>query len=353
MTVAVVVPWRPDSPHRQATWAWVRARWAAVHPDWQVVTGACPEGPWSKGAAVADALRQTDADLVVVADADVWCDGVQAAVDAVRAGPARWAIPHTLVRRLTTEATVAVLAGGPLGGPTAEIHRGVAGGGLVTMGRDLAERVPMDPLFTGWGQEDEAWALALDTLVGPPWRGREDLWHLWHPPAPRQSRAVGSAESMARYRRYQTASGQQAQMTRLLAEFCPNPLEGSRTVSYTYRNENTGQVVSQPRPHPRLEMLPNWHRIAEPAPPPEPAPDLQEPEAPPPVPDQAATPGEPLPPLPDSAYPADSQPLLPPQSAPKADWQAYAASLAQDSDEAALVATLTKAELINRYGAKE
>lgn len=318
MSVAVLVPWRPDGGPRQTVWAWARSWWASTHPDWHIVTGACPDGPWSKGAAVADALRQTDADVLVVADADVVTDGISTAVDEVLAGRARWAMPHQLVRRLTEQATQAVLAGGALEGqPTAETHPGMPGGGIVVLRRDVLEGVPMDPQFTGWGQEDQAWALALTTLAGPMWRGRADLVHLWHPPAPRRSRAVGSVESLARYRRYQAASGQQSQMRALVAEFCPTPLKGS-SMTYRYRNANTGDEVEYQHPDARLEMLPNWSRIAAPEP-------VQAPEPVTPV-----------------GRPAHQD--------PKSAWLAYANSVAADDAERAEIAAMTKAELIDRYG---
>ncbi|WP_406200146.1 hypothetical protein OG331_25215 [Streptomyces sp. NBC_01017] len=328
MSVAVLVPWRPDGGSRQSVWAWVRRQWARW-PDWQIVTGACPDGPWSKGAAVADALRQTNADVLVVADADVWTVGTLDAVDEVVSGRARWAMPHQLVRRLTPEATQAVLGGAPLEGqPTDETHPGMPGGGIVVLDRQVLEGVPMDPHFQGWGQEDQAWALALETLAGPMWRGDSDLFHLWHPPAPRRSRSVGSAESLARYRRYQAASGQAAQMRALVAEFCPTPLEGS-PMKYRYKNDNTGDEVEYPHPNARLEMLPNWKRIAAPAP------EVQQAEEP----KQGPPPADP--------------PERPAQQDPKAAWLEYATRQAQDSDEAAEIATLTKAELIDRYGSKE
>ncbi|MEU3945457.1 hypothetical protein [Streptomyces sp. NPDC029526] len=335
MSVAVLVPWRPDGGPRQTVWAWVRRQWARW-PDWQVVTGACPDGPWSKGAAVADALAQTDADVLVVADADVWTLGTPAAVNRVASGRARWAMPHQLVRRLTPEATQVVLGGARLEGqPTAETHPGMPGGGIVVLAREVLEGVPMDPHFTGWGQEDQAWALALETLAGPMWRGTADLFHLWHPPAPRRSRAVGSAASLARYRRYQAASGQAAQMRALVAEFCPTPLEGS-PMTYRYRNANTGDEVEYAHPNARLEMLPNWSRI--------PAAEPEQHE----VGEQtrSALPQEPEP---------DTQSTIgrPPVSEPKAVWVEYATGLAQDSDEVAEIATLTKAQIIERYGSKE
>lgn len=326
MSVAVLVPWRPDGGPRQTVWAWLRSQWAATHPAWEIVTGACPDGPWSKGAATADALRQTDADVLVVADADVWSAGTTLAVDEVTSGRARWAMPHQLVHRLTEDATQAVLQGAAMPGqPTAETHPGMPGGGIVVLARTVLEGVPLDPAFTGWGQEDQAWALALETLAGPMWRGGSDLFHLWHPPAPRRTRRIGSPESLARYRRYQTASGQHAQMRALVAEFCQTPLEGS-PMTYRYRNDNTGDEVEYAHPNARLEMLPNWQRLAAPAP--ENAAEQEQ------APEQATK----------------STPGRPPQTEPKAVWQAYATSHAKDSDEAAEIATLTKAELIDRYG---
>lgn len=359
----MVVPWRPDEAHRQAVWAHLRARWAAAFPQWDIVTGACPAGPWSKGAAVTDALRHTDAQLLVVADADVWCDGVPAAVDAVRNGRARWAIPHGTVYRLTPEATQCVLDGGPMGGPMAEVHRGRAGGGLVVLTRRLITGVPMDPVFTGWGQEDDAWALALETLAGPGWRGDAPLMHLWHPPAPRRSRAVGSAESLARYRRYQAASGQVEQMRALVAEFCQTPLEDTPMPGYVYRNENTGQIVNNgAKPNARFERLANWHRVNADEPQPEaapakgllslqPQPDVPEPAADVEEADDGVLSQPQLAPADaEQAAPAPAGPERPTARDPKSAWLDYARKVARDDGEQADAEAMTKSELIAAYG---
>jgi len=159
---------------------------------------------------------------LIIADADVWCDGVPEAVAAVRRG-AGWAIPHYRVLRLTKPATAEVLESGCW--PTRRTsttyaqrpYPGRPGGGMVVLSRETYERVPLDPRFVGWGQEDESWALALGTLVGPSWRGLADLYHLWHEPAPRQSRAFGSAASMRLYNRYAGARKNPARMRQILA----------------------------------------------------------------------------------------------------------------------------------------
>lgn len=225
MRTVVLIPYRDDG-HRGSALAWVRARWQQAHPDWPVVIGTCGPGPWCKADALADALAQApDAQILVVADADVWCQAVAQAVAAVEGGAA-WAIPHRLVHRLSVPATAAVLAGTPPAqaglapdGHAEPAYTGFAGGGITVLPRSTYHLVPQDSRFAGWGGEDESWALALSVLAGKPWRGNADLWHLWHPPAERAGRRWGCAASRALVGRYRAAAGTMEAMAALLAEF--------------------------------------------------------------------------------------------------------------------------------------
>jgi hypothetical protein len=90
-------------------------------------------------------------------------------------------------------------------------------GGVLVFDRTVWEQVPMDPRFTGWGQEDDSWAHALTVTFGPIRRLRHDLWHLWHPPQDQMNRVMGSAESKALWRRYTAARTPDA-VRSLLAE---------------------------------------------------------------------------------------------------------------------------------------
>lgn len=205
--VSVVVPWRPGCPHREAAWEWVRRSYAERHPEWEVVEGRHDEGPWCKAAAVGDALQRTTGQILVIADADVWTDALRPAVAVVEAG-AGWVVPRCEVRRLNAESTRRVLDGEP---PSCELvveqrpYRGVYAGGAVVLARESYDVAPLDRRFLGWGSEDESWSVALTGLIGSPvlleWH-RWPLWHLWHPAQPRLSRAVGSQESAALFRRY-------------------------------------------------------------------------------------------------------------------------------------------------------
>ena len=216
MNVEVVVPWRAGCPHREAAWGWVARQWHDTFPAWRLTVAQAPEGEWCKAEAVGPAVERSGADVIVVADADVWAPGVGAAVERC----ATWAVPHTAVRRLTREATAAVFAGeAPDDQPTEERpYTGVAGGGVVVLRRDVATAVPLDRRFRGWGGEDLAWGYALRTLAGNPWRSSGPLHHLWHPPQPRLDRIVGSVGSESLRRRYLRSRRSRARMRALVEE---------------------------------------------------------------------------------------------------------------------------------------
>lgn len=221
MTVSVIVPFRADGGHRDANWKYLRDAWGCEYPDWELIEGHCPDGPWVKALAVQDALTRAQGRLLVLADADVWCEGVDEAVGAVVTTKHRWAVPHLMVHRLTQAATQDVLDGEEIDAEATEQrpYRGVLAGGLTVIERSLYEEAPLDPRFAGWGQEDVSAALAWRVLGGRPWRGWDPLWHFWHPEPPRKNRSVGTDEGLALYRRYTGASYQPAKMREIIAEF--------------------------------------------------------------------------------------------------------------------------------------
>ncbi len=219
MPVAVLIPWRDTRcPHRTRALAFILSRYATT--GWPVVIGRHDDGPWCKALAVADALAQTQAEILILGDADCWTSGLPAAVQAVQDG-ASWAVPHRAVHRLNEAATERYMAGEPLDRlPLGErAYLGVEGGGLVVVRREVYEDCPLDPRFTGWGSEDEAWGgFALRCLHGPPWRGKAALIHLHHPSQERATRTFGSMEGRDLRKRYARARQDPAVMRRLIEE---------------------------------------------------------------------------------------------------------------------------------------
>lgn len=225
MTVSVVIPYRPGCPWRERAFDWTQQRWA----DWadvEVVWAPGPDGEFSRTGAIRDAVAACTGDVLIVADADVWVDG-DAVDDAIGGALASgWAVPHRLIHRLSPESTEQVLAGAnwrdlPLSTDNPQDSKPYVGheaGTFLVITRAAFEAAPPDPRFVGWGQEDDAWASALRTIVGRPWRGEADLVHLWHPAEPRQSRRVGNDDNVALWRRYRAARGNRAAMATLIEE---------------------------------------------------------------------------------------------------------------------------------------
>lgn len=206
MKVAVVFPWRPGCPYRERARQWVQRRYAELHPDWAQVLGSCnPDLPFNRSEAILDGARQADADVYVVADADVWCPKVGRSIEpAFERG---WITPQKRLHRLTEVASERMMAGETDGLRTMEIYSGHHAGTLVVVRADVLFDVPPDVRFVGWGQEDDAWRIALTELVAQPKRtdGGSDIFHLWHPPQERQNRIEGNPAGVALLRRYMDA----------------------------------------------------------------------------------------------------------------------------------------------------
>lgn len=220
-SVEVIFPYRPSDSHREAALRHVFGLYQAWRPEWGLkVSVDISDGPWSKGGVIWKAALRSRADILVIADADVWCNSVANAVQAVHDG-ALWAAPHVhgYVNRITREGTAAIYGGGDWKQPLLEQHRPMPGGGILVLPRLTYLQCPIDPRFLGWGQEDESWHRALCCLIGEPapW-GTDPLHHLWHPTPERLDRRHGSTEGWALSKRYRAAVYDRAAMQSLVEE---------------------------------------------------------------------------------------------------------------------------------------
>jgi hypothetical protein len=221
--VSVIVPWdwSRGCDHRAAGLNYVLGRYSGyLLGDASAMTLTRPRaGVWCKGAAIRSALSESR-EIVIVNDADSWCDGIAEAVQAVRDG-APWAVPHEQVHRLTPIATGELLSGcrRPEALDTEKRpYRGHAAGGILVARRETLEEVPPDVRFTGWGSEDCAWRDALRTLVGHEWReSGKPLIHLWHPPVLRDGKHETSPVNHALQGRYVAAREDVEAMRELVA----------------------------------------------------------------------------------------------------------------------------------------
>jgi hypothetical protein len=208
--VAVIIPYGNETPWRKRALGHVM-KWYAEELEAPRIQLGLDGTPWCKARAVASAVSTAKESVVVIADADCVTPGLMKAVRAVRQG-APWAMPHLKVYRMGQAATKHIFDGvnpGILTGKNMWLdqnpYKGYEGGGITVLRREVYLGAPLDPAFVGWGQEDEAWSLALNGLYGPPWRGVAPLYHLWHEKPARITRYAGSAQSLARLKLYKEA----------------------------------------------------------------------------------------------------------------------------------------------------
>lgn len=202
MSIDVIIPWGGDCPYRKMNLEWVADRWR--RRAFNVIVGAQRGGPWSKAVAIADALRHSSADVLVITDGDVWVDdAVEWAYHLDDDDELDWVCPFRKVRRLGAAATSKVLAGGPFDGKLERSeYDAVQGGGITVIRRAVYDNVPLDPRFAGCGQEDDSWGIALRFLYQRHRQGHDTLWHLWHPPEDRSSVRPECREVRALRQRY-------------------------------------------------------------------------------------------------------------------------------------------------------
>jgi hypothetical protein len=193
MVSTAVVIGRHTSDNEYRTWAaaWIDDWWTARGMMARV--GMASADPWCKADAYNTTVRNADADIVIIADADTFAPTPAITWAIEQADEHGWAVPFTTVHRLNAWSTYKLVQQDPSTEEPTDVqldqppHDAVPGGGIVVMRRDLAtECGPFDPRFQGWGGEDFALGLAARTLTGcpaPQYPG--PLWHLWHPPQPR------------------------------------------------------------------------------------------------------------------------------------------------------------------------
>ncbi|MEH0417813.1 glycosyltransferase family 2 protein [Streptomyces sp. B21-083] len=185
MTVAVVIPWRPGTPERNAHHEVVRAHLRALLPDAIHLDVDSGHTPFSRAGSRNEGVRQAQAagaDVVVICDADtlVEAEPLHAAITAAADGVMH--LPYTWYRGLTQRGTIDHLAGAPADQCPAELEHQWATGGIIVIQPDAWWRAGgMDERFSGWGHEDAAYRIAADALLGPTVAHPGTITHLWHP----------------------------------------------------------------------------------------------------------------------------------------------------------------------------
>lgn len=186
MTVAVVIPWRPGTPERNAHHEYVGDRLRQLLPDVIHLDVDSGHTPFSRAGSRNEGVRQAQAagaDVVVICDADTLPepDPLHAAIDAATDGVLH--LPYTWYRGLSETGTTQYLTGWASADCLTDLeHEWATGGVLVVQPASWWAAGGMDERFQGYGFEDVAFRLAADALLGPTLKHPGTITHLWHPP---------------------------------------------------------------------------------------------------------------------------------------------------------------------------
>lgn len=238
-TVALVAR-RADGGARDEAWRWVRQRWEAL-TDIPVYVGYDDAiGPYNNSRARNRAAALAgDWDTAVIFDADSFCG-----IDQVEQGlalAAETGLHSICFRRFRylTEAGSRTVMDGYRGSWERLVRKSFLGGcsSMLVVPRAAWDAVGgMDEGFVGWGEEDVAFSVALQTLnphrEAKPGEDLQqlragfrriagDCWHLHHPEQPEAQERMRSdvfRRNVARRERYVEAAHQPEKMRALLAE---------------------------------------------------------------------------------------------------------------------------------------
>ncbi len=187
-SVAVLMPIVGDDPWRTRAAGFVLELYREFFPDWQIIVCRSEQTPFCRGHLLNQAVTDTEADVIVLADADSLVQPHQALRAAHLAAESPGLIfGYTRYRKLSVEATSQLDSWAQafrLPDECFEWEQLNAGSqGCAAIQRSCFNRVGgFDPKFVGWGFED----LAFDVMCEAHWPSRRvagDLIHLWHPTA--------------------------------------------------------------------------------------------------------------------------------------------------------------------------
>ena len=224
MKYSVLIPYKADFGRRDYLWSYVFNRYKQLLPQLELCVGVHQNEPFCKAKAINDAAKKANGGVFIIADSDVVFDvTLVEKIDAlIRKHP--WIIPFRSGIRLTETATDRLIKQGLPAiiqiEPEEILQReAIAGAFMNVITRACFEVVGgLDERFKNWGGEDDALAMALDTLCGRHYRLDGVIYHLWHPPAGPEHEYYD--DNIRLFQQYKAASGDPASMRQLIQERC-------------------------------------------------------------------------------------------------------------------------------------
>ncbi|WP_218970618.1 galactosyltransferase-related protein [Alkalihalobacterium alkalinitrilicum] len=191
--VSVLIPYKPDNGVRDNLFKWVRSFYENVMPDVELCIGEDHSELFNRSRAINTAAQKASKEIFVIADGDVIYNP-EMIVQAIKLlDKHAWVIPYRKWLNLDKESTEKILKISPEWPLPIEVKYKQRGhkrnkkpnpesGVLVLPRKNFNIVEGFDERFKGWGKEDRAFCIAMNTLCGPYKRIEKGfLYHLWHP----------------------------------------------------------------------------------------------------------------------------------------------------------------------------
>lgn len=224
--VSIIIPFQTDNGPRAEAFKWIKQYYERVMPGAELCVGIIDDPVVNKSKAVNTAAKKATRDIFVIADADV-VYGPELIVEAIKElNHSPWVIPFTEIYDIEKEGTkqlITTIPSWPMGINAKKftkanwLYKGFAGK-LIVIRKEHFEAVGgFDERFLGWGGEDDAFSLSVETLCGPATKVNGAIYHVWHPASNYRTNPYGNSNSKL-LDRYKRANGNKEKMRELIAE---------------------------------------------------------------------------------------------------------------------------------------
>lgn len=185
--VSILIPFKSDRAQRDRNWTWIKKRYEILMPRAEICIGETNIVPYCKAAAVNNAAKLATREIFIIADADIVFDINHMEIAIQGLSLYSWIIPYQSINRLTEKQTVNLLNQDTSISMSDINFTGCTSilgsiGGLIIVPRKYFEKIRgFDERFKGWGAEDDAFYMAMNTILGRNARLKTPIWHLSHP----------------------------------------------------------------------------------------------------------------------------------------------------------------------------
>ncbi|MGE5582410.1 MAG: galactosyltransferase-related protein [Bacillota bacterium] len=222
MKISALIPYKPDNGHRDNIWSLNKRRYEQFLPQIELCIGVDNSEPFCRARAINEAAKSASGDLFLIVDTDVVYNLNLINLIQIFIHVHPWIIPFNQGIRLTREATERLISQNipeiiQVGDTDIQEIVTCPGAFMNVMTRACFESVQgLDERFRGWGREDEAMVISLDTICGRHFRMNEIIYHLWHTPAKNSPEYLNNNDDLLF--RYIAARGDVAAMYKLINE---------------------------------------------------------------------------------------------------------------------------------------